>query len=285
MFRKLAFAGMVFVLCFTFSAVHAAEKDLEMRRKSTSKHAKCYKLVSGRSNEMCQLFEENLNRFCNEPPMVCERKIHPDFEKYFSFPRWEQVDPDKHMDVIADYIRARAPENAKCPKPAHFKMPKAGERVAPSPLSEEEIKANKAAADCQSLWREKKWEEYREGLLERMKLGYVKLFRAHFNINGYGEKEFLVYRLVDSICSPTDPSDLQRPRVPILIVFDEKAGKLDPKWTAILGDEHYDVIFYTGKPYLIAWGWGYGFDAALRIQGPRYIYCLYKHTGEKGAQE
>lgn len=246
----------------------------------------CYQLVSGKKNEMCTLFQANLNRFCSEPPMVCERKVHPNFAKLFSFPQWEQVAPEKHLDVIADYIRVNAPQNAKCPNPAPVVAPKKGDMSATSPMSEGDIRANEAAEQCQAEWREKKWQEYREGLLERMKAGQVSLSRARFNIKGYGEKEFLVYRLVDWPCSSADRDFWDNPQVPKLIVFDETTSNLDRDYTQILSlGGHYDVILHKGKSHLIAWGRNYGIDRAIWIYQPPYAQCLYRYTGKEGASK
>jgi hypothetical protein len=260
----------------------AEEQALKTEKKTIKKSGKCYKLISGKDNEMCRLFEQNLNRFCDEPPMVCERKIHPDFAKYFSFPKWEEVNPAEHLDIIADYIRARAPERADCPKPVPVIVPKKGESpFVIHPLTESDIRANKAAEECQAEWREKKWQEYRVELLEHLKLGQVKLSCARFEIERYSKKYNLVYRLVDFPCRPLDPEYWNFSHVLKLIVLDEKTSKLDREWTAILGGATYDVLLYKEETYFTTWESG---TDKMRIYDPPFTQCMFKYTGKKGGK-
>lgn len=240
--RKVILGTVIFcAICFTIPALAADKQRV------------CYKLISGKGSVMCQRFEQNLNRFCADEPMVCERKIHPEFEKYFSFPQWESVDPEKHLDIIADYIRARAPSYA-C-----------------------------IGDQCQSEWREKKWQDYKVGLQERLKAGQVTLSRSKINIFA---KSRLVYRLVDKPCSPKDPDYWDSPRVPILIAVDENTGKFQSDFTAILGaGGPYDVLLYNGKTYLTVWGGDFPVRGNLAIESKPEINCMFKYVGNKGARK
>jgi len=213
----------------------------------------CYKLVSGKDNQMCQLFLQNLNRFCGEPPMVCERKIHPDFEKHFSFPKWNEVDPAEHLDLIALLIRAEAPTNARCTN-----------------------------QQCQADWREEQWQKYKVGLLERMKAGQVKLSYARIKLLRYVDKMSFVYRLVDFPCSPLDIDYWNYPCVPKLIVIDEKTGKIDRDYTTIFrlwGP--CDALLYNGVTFFTVWGGDFPIRGSLLIEEIGYLRCMFQYTGKR----
>jgi hypothetical protein len=55
----------------------------------------CYTLKDedrGAKERVCKVMEENLNRFCDEPPMVCGLQIAPEFSKMLKIPGWERID-------------------------------------------------------------------------------------------------------------------------------------------------------------------------------------------------
>lgn len=52
---------------------------------------------------VCVDFLENLNRFCDEPPPTCERKIDPAITS-LSLPKWEELDPKEHLDLIGQIL-------------------------------------------------------------------------------------------------------------------------------------------------------------------------------------
>jgi hypothetical protein len=236
---------------FVFSLIaYAAEKK-------TVKANKCYELISGKANEMCRLYEQNLNRFCNEPPMVCDRKIHPDFAQYFSFPKWEEVDVEKNLHIIEAYIKFEAPENARCAKKDE---------------------------QCQVDWREEKWRKYKYDLFEQMKKGNVILSRARFNARRFGDEEQIVYRLVDGPCT-LGPEFWNSPRIPDLIVFDEKTGNLNRDYTTILGSSPHEVFFYKGETQLSIWDGCAGCSVDKIIIGyPNDMKCEIKYIGKKGSK-
>ena len=243
MHKKLISVLIGLILIFGGGTVRAGEK-----------HTDCYRLISGKEDLMCRLFLQNLNSFCNEPGMVCERKIHPDFAKYFTLPNWEEVDLTENLEIIADYVKAQVPRNAKC-----------------------------ADEKCQKGWQEKKWQEYKTGLLERLKTGKVKFHRAICKLTRYSNKESVVYRLVDFPCSPTDANDWDNPQVPKLIVTDEETGKLDSQYTAIFQfGGPYDVLIYEKLTYFTVWRSDFPSGGNMTIEAIPYTPCMFKYTGNKG---
>lgn len=221
---------------------------------SASKSVKCYKLISGFGDKMCRLFEENLNQFCDEPPMVCERKIAPEFAKDFSFPDWEPVEPKEHMDLIADYVRARAPRNALCAE---------------------------GDEQCQAKWREGKWQEYKTQLLERMKSGEVELSRAVIHIFN---KERAVYRLIDYPCSPYSEICWISPQVPKLFAADLKDGGFDKEFTSIAPRAPADILLYKGGACISAWEGRSPVlvSGTVRIERWSSIACMFEYIAKKG---
>lgn len=55
---------------------------------------------------VCQAMEENLNQFCDQPPMVCELKVSPRFQGQITFPEWVPLDPKVNLALIEEFIRA-----------------------------------------------------------------------------------------------------------------------------------------------------------------------------------
>lgn len=53
---------------------------------------------------VCRVLAMNLNRFCDQPPMVCGLKIHPDFKGQLTQPKWKPVPTDRER--IEAFIRA-----------------------------------------------------------------------------------------------------------------------------------------------------------------------------------
>lgn len=54
---------------------------------------------------VCQAMEENLNQFCDQPPMVCELKVAPEFRQQITFPNWTPLDPEKNRELIEEFLR------------------------------------------------------------------------------------------------------------------------------------------------------------------------------------
>lgn len=55
---------------------------------------------------VCQAMEENLNQFCDQPPMVCGLKVAPRFQQQITVPEWLSLDPEANRALIEEFIRA-----------------------------------------------------------------------------------------------------------------------------------------------------------------------------------
>lgn len=77
---------------------------------SASVYAAEYKLVRGQQYELCREFEKNLNSFKNEPPMVCERKLNPEFKNFWK-PKWKDVDSQNNMGIINRFSEYKYQKN------------------------------------------------------------------------------------------------------------------------------------------------------------------------------
>jgi hypothetical protein len=247
---RLIMALICLTVCIAVTAF-AADKSVSKAKVKTDK---CYRVIVGQDTKMCRLYEQNLNRFCNEPPMVCDRKIHPDFTKYFSLPKWEDVDPMKHLDIIEKFIKFRTGNNVRCPK---------------------------GDGQCQAKWREKEWQEYKVKFFDRMKKGIVKLSKARFNIKGAGNERQIVYRLVDFTCAINDEF-WNDPMIPQHIVIDEKTGEIGGNETKILGSGGpYEIFFYEGYARLSTWDM---FPDRVLIDQASYEQCEIEYIGNKGGK-
>ena len=59
---------------------------------------------------VCKALLQNFNEYCDEPPMVCELRIHPKFSKLLSRPNWKRISPTPSIEDIERFITA--PEDA-----------------------------------------------------------------------------------------------------------------------------------------------------------------------------
>ncbi len=55
---------------------------------------------------VCEVLEKNLNRFCDEPPMVCGLKVAPEFRDKITFPTWTPIESKDNLALIEAFIRA-----------------------------------------------------------------------------------------------------------------------------------------------------------------------------------
>lgn len=55
---------------------------------------------------VCQAMEENLNQFCDQPPMACDLKVAPRFQGQITFPEWVPLEPKANLALIERFIRA-----------------------------------------------------------------------------------------------------------------------------------------------------------------------------------
>jgi len=178
----------------------------------------CYKLVHGKGNPICRKLGENLNRFCDQPPMRRELAIHPDFAKDFAFPKWEDLDPQANIELVAEAHRSWA------------------------------VVAHDCKAKCDTGERERQWQLVRAQFLEAARRGCLRFSRARVDINHDGKKE-LVFRLVgncpsqntnDAVLSYSD--GLSR-----LMVLDEITEKFDRGFAFERSWLLSDVILHQGR--------------------------------------
>ena len=55
---------------------------------------------------VCIVLEQNLNRFCDQPPMVCGLKIAPEFRDKITLPTWMPIESKNKLALIEAFIRA-----------------------------------------------------------------------------------------------------------------------------------------------------------------------------------
>ena len=60
-----------------------------------------------------QAMEENLNQFCFQPPMVCELKVAPEFQKQITMPDWTPLDPKENYGLMEKLFRTPWLVNSK----------------------------------------------------------------------------------------------------------------------------------------------------------------------------
>jgi len=237
--KKYLLSG-VLILLFAMPLAAAEKESVKEDKKQTQ----CYKILSGKEDKMCRLFQENLNRFCKKQPFVCEPPIHPDYAKYFSVPKWEAVDYKTHLDVIEQYIKIRAIIPINC------------------------------SGQCVAETREKKWQEYKPELLKRLESGKIKFVRALVKIK-FDDKPRIAYKLVDTICSPADDKNLEIARKSGLMIFDEDTGKPNEYYSItpkLWG--HNDIIVYQGEAYFLTLDELY---ISPTLESQTWIKCHYKY--------
>lgn len=207
------------------SPVSASDIRAAVQRRAAPPEAKkrCYKLVVGKRFAMCREFEKNLNRYCDEPPMMCRFKINPDFGKDFSTPKWEGLDPAKNLDLVTQIMLS------------HYNAPSVA-------IHPENVNCNQECA-------EREWQRVKPGYMEGIRAGRVVLSRARFDLNHDGTPE-LVYRLSGSQCSPDDLGSGHQYFT--LMVMDERNGKEDPDF-ATYHNAGVDILLYQGRAHLVDW--------------------------------
>ncbi len=177
----------------------------------------CYKLVHGKGNPVCRKFGQNLNSFCDQPPMRCELAIHPDFAKDFSFPKWESLDPLANIELVAELVRSLASVAHDC------------------------------TGECDKNWRELQWQKYKPKLLEGARYGCIHFSRARLDINHDGRKE-LVFRLMGKDCpAPSDGQLSYSNDRPNLVVLNEETGKFDRDFVRGLSLTPLDIVLHQGR--------------------------------------
>jgi hypothetical protein len=56
---------------------------------------------------VCRVLEQNLNQFCEEPPLVCGLKISPQFRDRIERPVWTPVSTDNGVGLVESIVRAQ----------------------------------------------------------------------------------------------------------------------------------------------------------------------------------
>jgi hypothetical protein len=56
---------------------------------------------------VCRALENNLNEFCDVPPLVCGLKIAPKYSKVLEFPKWTPVDLGGKLDLVESVVRGQ----------------------------------------------------------------------------------------------------------------------------------------------------------------------------------
>lgn len=238
-----------------------ATVSLAVAQSPKGDEGKCYSLVKGKQYLMCRSFEANLNQFCSAPPMACRLQIAPAFKKEkFSFPAWQTLDPVSNVDLLAEHFKSRVPVAQDCTGP------------------------------CADAWRQKRWNDYRDGLLERISQGKVSLSKALVDINRDGKRE-TVLRMDGGKCDPFSAHSFDFPAEPNLAVLKEGTEKVDPDYARSLRRSNYDVLIHDGRVYLTYWGkWNSKGDMAIYEvgSGPGLgvfavagSVCEFRYIGEK----
>lgn len=82
----------------TSLAALAASQQVDAEQATASSPR--YRIVEGKGYTVCEAFLKNLNALPpDDPPMVCELKIHPTHPE-FSRPRWEELDVQGNLPLI-----------------------------------------------------------------------------------------------------------------------------------------------------------------------------------------
>lgn len=56
---------------------------------------------------VCRVLEQNLNQFCDDPPLVCRLKIAPEFSDRIELPVWTPVSTDNGVRLVESIVRAQ----------------------------------------------------------------------------------------------------------------------------------------------------------------------------------
>lgn len=62
--------------------------------------------ITDRIEPVCKALADNLNEFCDEPPMVCHLKIHPKYAKTMALPEWKSVNLRGSLALVERFVRA-----------------------------------------------------------------------------------------------------------------------------------------------------------------------------------
>lgn len=200
---------------------------------------------------VCLLMEENLNRFCDAPPMVCELKIAPEFQKEITFPNWTPLDPEAHRDLIEEVLRTPW-------KAAGF------------PAGEEEV-----------------WSDIKSGLDAAFEAKTVTFSKGEIDLFNLGKSQ-LAYRLDYGACRDQNPqlastqweAPLRTAAIKIQHAPDV-VRKLFSDYVPLMRSPSSEVFHFRGQTYSY-WMAGY-VTRGLEIENTLQIrqLGLWAHRGEK----
>ena len=244
---KLILAIIVLAFCFSVLPVLAAEKNTE----SGSKEKSCYRLIPqefysvspvnpaspDNKHPVCKVVLDNLNKFCDEPPMVCAFKIHPKYSTQLSAPKWTQLDINKNLDKIEAMIR--------------------------TPY---EIQADTAN---NKKFQDESWEIYYKSLKKGLDDGSAKLEQTHFDLRNLG-RAYDVLRVSNGICTGKtiildqndDPKvaarEYEQSTITVEYTSEELRKIFKPSMIYTLWE--YNIFFFHGVTFTYSWiGDNYGF--------------------------
>jgi hypothetical protein len=126
---------------------------------------------------ICKVVEANLNEYCNQPPMVCDIRIHEKYSRLLTLPAWEDVTSDTSMSFLERLIRAPYLSN-------------------PNTDAANEI-----------------WNEQKPGIVAASTAGHLQIARSNLDLFHTGAKQ-LVYKYTLNDCGEKNKyltSDLPDP--------------------------------------------------------------------------
>lgn len=177
-----------------------------------------YRLVNGKGYTVCEAFLKNLNAFPdNEPPMVCEQKIHPTHPE-FSKPQWEEMDVQSNLNIVH--------------------------------AAEIQIKALYGRQEVEKP----PFDKWLELFLSRIKSGEAKprLMKATMALNVRGPETLIAYRPLDGECASNVASDKGLSGFGagyfIFALRSEAGMMLEPVPADLLSRS---ILSYRGSPFFI----------------------------------
>jgi len=120
---------------------------------------------------VCRVLEQNLNQFCDEPPMVCGLRIAPRFSNELAVPVWDPVDFGGRLSFVEALVRGEI----------------------------EYLNAGKAATDV--------WNDFRAGYEEALQAGRLTVLTADLDMYRLG-RPLTVYRVDPGDCEKRNSSQL-----------------------------------------------------------------------------
>ena len=174
-----------------------------------------YRIIQGKGYTVCEAFLKNLNAFPpDEPPMVCEQKIHPTHPE-FSRPTWEEMDVQSNLKLIYEV------------EGLHWRF---------------------RSIDA------KPFEEWEKHYQERIKTGEAKprLRKTVLDLNGSGPETLIWYEYLIGKCADDLKEFKNTSTGPggFIVVLRAATGKLEKFTGLIVSAKQTDVLLYRGRKVL-----------------------------------